>query len=87
MKYRVVMAAALLAAGIACGERAGQPETETTGTADALSETTTASATTTAVTGGTSTDMTPEDKEFVSKAGMAGLYEVQVGNLAMQKAS
>jgi putative membrane protein len=31
--------------------------------------------------------MTNEDKEFVSKAGMGGLAEVQMGNLALQKAS
>jgi putative membrane protein len=31
--------------------------------------------------------MTNEDKEFVTKAGMGGLAEVQMGNLALQKAS
>jgi len=66
---------------------AGQPDTETTGTVQAASETTTASATTTGSMGGTATNMTAEDKEFVSKAGMGGLAEVQMGNLALQKAS
>jgi putative membrane protein len=73
---------------IACrDEKAGQPETETTGTADAVSETSTASATTTQATGGTSSALSPDDKEFVSQAGMAGLAEVQMGNVAVQKAS
>jgi len=66
---------------------AGQAETETTGTAQAASETTTATATTTGSMGGTATNMPTEDKEFVSKAGMGGLAEVQMGNLATQKAS
>jgi len=66
---------------------AGQPDTETTGTVQAASETTTASATTTGSMGGTATNMTAEDKEFVSRAGMGGLAEVQMGNLALQKAS
>lgn len=87
MKFRTITAAALLLIAMAaCRERAGQPETETTGTADTPSEMTTASATTTAVTGGTSSDMSPQDKEFVSNAGMAGLAEVQMGNLAVQNA-
>ena len=72
---------------VGCREKAGQPETDTTGTTQVASETTTASATTTGVTGGTSSAMTPEDKEWVTKAGMAGLAEVQMGNLALQKAS
>lgn len=87
MKFRTILAILLLVTLGACGERAGLPETETTGTADTPSELTTASATTTAVTGGTSSDMSPQDKEFVSKAGMAGLGEVQMGNLALQKST
>ena len=85
MKY-VVVALSLILILAGCGKRAGMPETETTGTTQAVSETTTAGATTTGVTGGTSSAMTPEDKEFVSKAGMAGLAEVQMANLALQKA-
>lgn len=89
MKFRITVLLAALALVLgACRERAGQPETDTTGTAQAESQTSdTASATTTGVTGGTISDMTPDDKEFVSKAGMAGLAEVQMGNLALQKAS
>jgi putative membrane protein len=49
-------------------------------------QTTPETATTTGVTGGTVSNTTPEDKEFVSKAGMGGLAEVQMGNLAAQKA-
>ena len=72
---------------IACTpeNRSGEPQTETTVT-ETMS-TSAASATTTGESGGTLSAMTPEDKEFVTKAGMAGLYEVQTGNLALQKAS
>lgn len=84
-------AAAMAALLVACrGETkdtSGLPETETTGTAQAVSQTSTASATTTAAGGGTITNMTPEDKTFVSNAGMVGLSEVQMANLALQKAS
>jgi putative membrane protein len=86
-----IAAAAMAALLVACrGETkdtSGLPETETTGTAQAMSQTSTASATTTASTSGTITNMTPEDKTFVSDAGMAGLAEVLMGNLALQKAS
>ena len=74
----------------ACGaeDRTGQPETDTTATTgQSAQETTTASATTTGSSGGTLSAMSPEDKEFVVKAGMGGLYEVQTGNLALQKAA
>jgi putative membrane protein len=73
----------------ACKEKntSGLPETETTGTAQAVSETSTASATTTGATGGSVTAMSNDDKDFVSKAGMGGMAEVQMGNLALQKAS
>jgi len=84
-KYFIAAACLLLV--IACSDKPGQPETETTGTTQAVSETTTASATTTGVTGGTSSAMTPDDKEFVTKAGMAGLAEVQMGNLALSNAT
>ena len=73
----------------ACGpeDRSGTPETDTTATTGvSVQETSTATATTTGVTGGTTSAMTAEDKEFVSKAGMGGLFEVQAGNLALQKA-
>jgi putative membrane protein len=70
-----------------CGERAGLPQTETTGTSNAPMETATASATTTASTGGTVSNLPPADKEFVSRAGMGGLYEVQAANLALERAA
>lgn len=73
----------------ACGgseDTSGMPETETTGTAQSVQQTGTATATTTGAAGGTMSTLTPEDKEFISKAGMGGLYEVQAGNLALQKA-
>jgi putative membrane protein len=87
--YAAISAVMLLMLAACGGESAnttGTPETETTGTAQAVSETSTASATTTGVTGGSVTAMSNEDKEFVSKAGMGGLFEVQAGNLALQKA-
>lgn len=86
MKLRALIAAMLLVAGIACRERAGQPETDTTGTAQAESQTGTGSVNSTAP-GGTVANVTPEDKEWVVNAGMAGLAEVQMGNLALQQAS
>ena len=82
-----VLALALLAA---CGaeNRTGQPETDTTATnAQSPQQTSSEAATTTATSGGTLSAMSPEDKEFVVKAGMGGLYEVQTGNLALQNAS
>ncbi len=85
MKYAALFSIALMLA--ACGERAGQPEIDTTGTAQSAQQTGTATATTTAVTGGTSSALSADDKEFVTKAGMGGLAEVQMGNLALSKAS
>jgi len=85
-KYAAALAIVLLAA---CSEKntSGTPETDTTATTgQSAQETTSATATTTGATGGTMSAMTPEDKEFVSKAGMGGLFEVQAGNLALQKA-
>ena len=90
MKIRTVLiAASLLALLIACSRenRSGQPEVDTTGNVQSEQQTGSASATTTGVTGGTSTAMTNEDKEFVTKAGMGGLAEVQAGTLALQKAT
>lgn len=85
MKH-AIPAAALVLLLAACGGESGVPETETTGTEQSVQQTDTATATTTGVTGGAASATTAEDKEFVSKAGMAGLYEVQAGNLALQKA-
>lgn len=91
MKVRnVALAASLAALLIACTKenRTGQPETDTTGTAQSVQQTTdSASATTTGDSGGTLSAMSNDDKEFVSEAGMGGLAEVQMGNLALQKAA
>ena len=84
-QWTAALALALLAACKA-ENTSGLPETETTGTAQSVQQTGTATASTTAAGGGTMTPMTPEDKEFVVKAGMVGLYEVQAGNVALQKA-
>lgn len=80
-------AGALAVLLIGCGEKAGQPKTETTGTAQSVQQTGSATATTTGESGGTVSALTNEDKEFVSKAGMGGMAEVQMGNLALQNAS
>ena len=87
---RIPIALALVALLASCRENAGQPKTDTTpapASDTSSSETTSASATTTGSTGGTSSNMTAEDKEFVSKAGMGGMAEVQIGNLALQNAA
>jgi putative membrane protein len=83
---KTVLALSLVAL-MACKaeNRTGQPETDTTGTPTA--ETSTATATTPGVSGGAVSTLSAEDKEFIVKAGMAGLYEVQAGNLALQKAA
>ena len=84
---QIITALSLLILLTACREKAGQPQTETTGTAQSVQQTSSATATTTGESGGTSSALTPQDKEFVSKAGMGGLAEVQMGNLALSKAS
>lgn len=90
MKMKSFALAAALVAVVACSkeDRTGQPETDTTGSVQSEQQTSdTASATTTGAAGGTLSVMSNEDKEFVSKAGMGGLAEVQMGNLALQKAT
>ncbi len=88
---RITIALALVALLTSCRENAGQPKTDTTPAAatetTSTSDTNYASATTTGSTGGTSSNLTAEDKEFVSKAGMGGMAEVQIGNLALQNAA
>ena len=89
MKLRLIAAlAVLLLAMVACTKEStdGLPNTETTGTAQSPS-TATADATSTGATGGTSSNVAPADKEWVTQAGMAGMAEVQMGNVALQKAS
>lgn len=90
MKFRNVAVAMSLAALLAAcdrEDRTGQPETETTGSVQSEQQTGSASATTTGVAGGTRSEMTNEDKEFVAMAGLGGLAEVQMANLALQKAT
>ncbi len=89
MKYRNLVAATAMALALfACKEKdqTGQPETETTGTAQSLQQTSSATATTTGSAAGTITNLPGDEKEFIVKAGIAGLAEVQQGNLALQKA-
>ena len=89
MKLRITaaMAALLLLMFIACKSETtdGLPNTDTTGTAQSPSTATT-DPTTTGATGGTSSTASPADKDWVAMAGMAGLAEVEMGNLALQKA-
>jgi putative membrane protein len=90
-KWMMAGCVALLAAcGGGGGETAstntsGLPETQTTGSAQSVQQTGTQAATTTAITGGTVSSASPEEKEFVSDAGMVGLAELQMANVALQK--
>ena len=72
----------------ACGgePRAGQPETETTGSVQSPQQTSTEAATTTGASGGTVSDLPGAEKEFAANAGMLGLAEVQMANLVLEKA-
>jgi putative membrane protein len=87
MLKKLLSAAALTLIVVACGEKAGQPDTDTTGSIASASQTTTDVASTTGSTGGTVSNMSEDDKTFASKAGMGGLAEVQLGNLAMKNGS
>jgi putative membrane protein len=90
MKFRIFAIASSIVVLAACSRenQTGQPDTETTGSIQSIQQTAdTASATTTGAGAGTLTVMSNEDKEFVVSAGMGGLAEVQMGNLALQKAS
>ncbi|HYR28423.1 MAG TPA: DUF4142 domain-containing protein, partial [Thermoanaerobaculia bacterium] len=87
MNSQIVAAVALALLLAACKSETtdGLPATETTGSSQSPS-TATSDPSTTAATGGTSSTASPVDKEWISQAGMAGLAEVQMGNLALQKA-
>lgn len=87
MKCSSLALTMLLLAACKAENTSGLPETDTTGTAQSAQDTTSATATTTGQTGGTSSALSPDDKQFLSKAGMGGLYEVQAGTLALQKAA
>src|SRR5688572_16670125 len=84
----VATTAALLLTLIACKPETtdGLPNTDTTDTTSQSPSSATGDPSTTGNTGGTSSTASPADKEFVSNAGMAGLAEVQMGNLALQTA-
>ena len=87
MKHRWIAAACLALLAACSGENtSGTPETQTTGSVQSPQQTSPETATTTAVTGGTVSNTTPAEKEFVSNAGMAGLAEVQMASLALQNA-
>ena len=77
----------LLALFAGCGERAGQPETETTATPASSVETTTTVAENATAPAGTVSTVPPADKEFAANAGLANLAEIQMGQLALQKSS
>lgn len=84
-RWIVAGCVALLAA---CGggeNTTGTPEVDTTGSVQSPQQTSSATATTTGETGGTVSNTSDADKTFVTSAGMAGLAEVQYGNLALQK--
>ena len=94
----ILFAALLVVAAIACRNEsekvnngaAGTTDTSSTSTSgtDTSGTTTTstaASATTTGSTGGTVSNLSAEDKEFVMKAAMGGMAEVQGGQAALQK--
>lgn len=91
---KLLTAAALVAALLAFGCRdsgekvsdgaAGSAGTETVGTA---SPTAAQPSTDTAITGGTSSVLSNDDREFAMKAAMGGMAEVAMAQVALQKAS
>ena len=97
-RFLVIVAALLVAVGLACQRNeekvnsgaAGTTDTSTTSTSGTDTSGTTAtstaaSATTTGSTGGTVSNLSAADKEFVMKAAMGGMAEVQMGQTAQQK--
>ena len=84
-RWIVAGCVALLAACGGSENTTGTPETETTGSVQSPQQTSSATATTTGETGGTVSNLSGDDKTFVTSAGMAGLAEVQYANLALQK--
>jgi putative membrane protein len=84
-RWIVAGCVALLAACGGSENTTGTPEVDTTGSVQSPQQTSSATATTTGQTGGTVSNTSDADKTFVTSAGMAGLAEVQYGNLALQK--
>jgi putative membrane protein len=84
-RWIVAGCVALLAACGGSENTTGTPEVDTTGSVQSAQQTSSATATTTGQTGGTVSNTSDADKTFVTSAGMAGLAEVQYGNLALQK--
>lgn len=96
----IFAAALLVAAVLACrqpGEKVNSGAAGTTATASSTSTSgtdtsgttttsTAASATTTGSTGGTVSNLSDADKDFVMKAAIGGMAEVQAGQTAQQKA-
>jgi putative membrane protein len=92
MRKIITFAALLLLSGlVACGARENSDaslDTASTSSSDTTGTLVTdSSATTTGSTGGTVSAMSPDDKEFVMKAAMGGMAEVQMGQMAAEKAS
>jgi putative membrane protein len=94
LKSKWIVAMAIVAALGACKKE--ETTTDTAVTTDTMATDTAATApatdtftsmSDTMATSGTAAPLSAEDKDFVSKAGMGGMAEVQMGNLALQKAS
>ncbi|HET7436259.1 MAG TPA: DUF4142 domain-containing protein [Thermoanaerobaculia bacterium] len=95
-KWVSLLSAVMLTAALgACKNEESTSTTDATSTTSEATATTDtsntmmtdSSATTTGSTGGTVSNMSDADKEFVNKAAIGGMAEVQMGNLATQKAS
>lgn len=81
---RTTIAALILLLSLGCNRDRVETATSDTAAAATMADT---SATTTGVTGGTSSSMAPADKEFVIKAAERGLAAVVMGQMAVEKAS
>ena len=85
----LILSLALVAMLAACAQESTTVETDSNVNQSDTQPMTDTVATDTAMTGTTTTNagsLSPTDAEFVSKAAMGGLAEVQYGNLALQKA-